>query len=172
MSEERNEAKAASYLNEPVQVRADAEDRTLETSRIFDAPRERVFEAWTDPEHVSNWWGPRGFSTTTQKMDLRDGGEWLFVMHGPDGRDYGNRVNYLEVVRPERLVYRHSGTDDNDPIRFHVTVEFLAHGARTEVKMRMQIDTAEMYAYAAQHGAIEGLQDTMTRFGEELARVA
>ena len=157
-------------MNEQVQVRAD--ERILETRRIFDAPRERVFDTWTDPEHISNWWGPRGFSTTTEKMELRNGGEWLFVMHGPDGRDYGNRVSYLEVVRPERLVYRHSGTGDNDAIRFHVIIEFLAHGSRTEVHMRMQVDTAEMYENAVQHGAIEGLHDTMTRFGEELARRA
>lgn len=144
-------------------------DREIHTSRLFDAPREQVFDAWTDPVHVSNWWGPRGFTTTTKSMDLRAGGEWLFVMHGPDGRDYRNRVVYREVVRPERLAYRHTGVGNDDPMKFEVTVDFIERGERTEVKFRLVLDTREMFDEATKFGAVEGLHDTMDRFGAHLA---
>jgi uncharacterized protein YndB with AHSA1/START domain len=79
-------------------------DREIVITRLIDAPPERVFDAWTDAAQVVQWWGPRGFTATTHKMDVRPGGVWRFVMHGPDGRDYQNKITYLEVVRPERLV--------------------------------------------------------------------
>ncbi|HEX4084906.1 MAG TPA: SRPBCC family protein, partial [Chthoniobacteraceae bacterium] len=78
-------------------------------SRVFDAPRETVWEAITDPEQVVQWWGPHGFSTTIQEMDLRPGGVWNHVMHGPDGANYPNRSVFTEVVKPERLSYSHGG---------------------------------------------------------------
>src|SRR5580700_6172332 len=65
----------------------------------FDAPRELVFAAWTDPKHLSQWWGPNGFTTTTSSFDFRPGGIWRFVMHGPDGRDYQNRVTSTRSCR-------------------------------------------------------------------------
>lgn len=147
----------------------DISDREIHTSRMYNASRERVFDVWTDPAHISNWWGPKGFSTTTESMDLRPGGEWLFVMHGPDGRDYQNRVVYREVVRPERLAYRHTGVGDDDPVKFEVTVDFIARGDCTEVKFQLVFDTREMYTDATQYGAVEGLHDTMDRFGAHLA---
>ncbi len=156
-------------MNERTNVNVSKAERELSAIRLFDAPRERVFDAWTDPVHISNWWGPRGFTTTTSKMDARPGGEWIFVMHGPDGRDYPNRVEYIDVQRPERLVYRHSGDDDTDHVRFHVTVQFIAKDDATEVRMRMVFDTAEVFDFAADNGAIEGLHDTMARLAEHLA---
>src|SRR5258705_101160 len=96
-------------------------DREMLITRLFDAPRELVFGAWTDPERIANWWGPTGFTTTTSAMDVRPGGVWRFVMHGPDGRDYQNKIVYMEVVPPERLVYRHAGDDGTEPVNFHVT---------------------------------------------------
>lgn len=153
-----------------VNVNVNAANREISGVRLYDAPREMVFDVWTDPAHITHWWGPRGFSTTTEKMDLRPGGEWLFVMTGPDGRDYENRVVYREVVRPERLVYRHAGRRDDDPMKFVVTVDFVAHGNRTEVKFRMVIDTDAMFEEATKFGAVEGLRDTMTRFDEYLQR--
>jgi uncharacterized protein YndB with AHSA1/START domain len=69
-------------------------------TRVFDAPRDLVFEVWTDPKHLSQWWGPNGFTTTTGHFDMRPGGVWRFVMHGPDGRDYQNLITFEEVARP------------------------------------------------------------------------
>src|ERR1700722_521534 len=81
--------------------------REIAATRIFDAPRELVFRMWTEPEHVAKWWGPIGFTNTIHEMDVRPGGVWRFIMHGPDGVDYPNKNVYLEVVRPDRLVWDH-----------------------------------------------------------------
>ena len=81
-------------------------DREIAAVRVFDAPRDLVWKVWTEPEHIAQWWGPKGFTTTTHKMEVKPGGVWRFVMHGPE-RDYQNKITYLEVVKPERLVYDH-----------------------------------------------------------------
>ena len=91
---------------------------------MFDAPRELVFAALTDPKHLAQWWGPDGFTTTTSAFDFRAGGVWRFVMHGPDGRDYQNRITFDEIVTPERIVYHHDGGDDVEPVQFTQTVTF------------------------------------------------
>ena len=114
-------------------------DREIATTRVFDAPRDLVFDAWTDPEHVAQWWGPNGFTTTTHSMDVRPGGEWIFIMHGPDGTDYKNHIVYREVVRPERLVYDHV----SGPL-FRATVIFEAEGDKTRIRMQMLFETAEL----------------------------
>ena len=75
-------------------------DREIIVTRVYDAPRELVFDAFTDPKHLSQWWGPRGFTTTTHSMDFRVGGEWRYTMHGPDGTDYKNLMVYHEINRP------------------------------------------------------------------------
>jgi uncharacterized protein YndB with AHSA1/START domain len=111
-------------------------DREIVISRLIDAPRTRVFDAWTDPEQVVQWWGPRGFTTTTHKMAVKPGGVWRFVMHGPDGRDYQNKITYLEVVPPERLVYKHGGDEDLEPVSFQTTVTFAAEGGKQGHHMR------------------------------------
>ena len=81
--------------------------REITVTRVISASRETVFEMWTNPKHIAQWWGPRGFTNTIEEMDVRPGGVWRFVMHGPDGVDYPNKIVYREVVRPERLVYSH-----------------------------------------------------------------
>src|ERR1700733_13330918 len=87
----------------------DTQAREIIMTRIFDAPRELVFEMWTDPKRLAHWWGPRGFTPTIQEMDVRPGGSWKMIMHGPDGVDYPNHSVFVEVVKPERLVYTHGG---------------------------------------------------------------
>ena len=82
---------------------ANAADREIVITRVFDAPRELVWEAWTNPEHVVQWWGPRGFTTTIHEMDVRPGGVWHQTMHGPDGADYPNKSIFVEVVKPKGL---------------------------------------------------------------------
>jgi uncharacterized protein YndB with AHSA1/START domain len=145
-------------------------DREIITSRLFDAPRELVFSVWTDPKHVSQWWGPRGFTTTTHEMSVTPGGVWRFVMHGPDGRDYKNKIIFSEVVRPERLVYRHAGEEDHENVRFHVTVTFEAQGRKTLLTMRSLFATAEERdEVVTKYGAIEGAKQTLERLGEYLA---
>src|SRR6478736_590865 len=96
----------------------DTAGREIVVTRVFDAPRELVWEVWTDPKHVGHWWGPNGFSTTTAAMEVRPGGVWRYVMHGPDGRDYQNRIIFDEITPPERIVYRHDGGEDVEPVQF------------------------------------------------------
>ena len=99
-----------------------SDPRSIIGMREFDAPRDLVFSAFTDPKHLAQWWGPNGFTTTTSSFDMRPGGVWRFVMHGPDGRDYQNRITFEEVVPPERLVYRHGGGEDVEPVQFRQTI--------------------------------------------------
>lgn len=142
----------------------DTTAREISTSRLFDAPPETVFRMWTDPEHVKQWWGPRGFTTTTQQMDVRPGGEWIFVMHGPDGRDYKNRIVYNEVDAPRLLTYTHAV----EPF-FDVRVVFEEEGGKTRVSMVMVFATAEERERVVKvYGAIDGMHQTLDRLEEVL----
>jgi uncharacterized protein YndB with AHSA1/START domain len=145
----------------------DTSDRAITATRIFDAPRELVFEAWTDPKHIAHWWGPNGFTNTIHSMDVRPGGAWEFIMHGPDGTDYKNRIVYREVVRPERLVYDHV----SGPL-FHATVTFEAQGDKTRLTVEMLFESAELRNKVAEEfGAVEGLNQTLGRLGTHLPKV-
>lgn len=153
------------YSNERNSADMNDEARSLSATRVFDAPRELVFDMWTSPAHISNWWGPRGFTTTTKQMDLRPGGRWLFTMHGPDGTDYPNEVDYCEVVRPSRLAYRHGPV----PL-FVVTVTFEDVDGKTKVTLRTVFESAEVKRKVVEEvGASEGMNQTLDRFGEQVA---
>ncbi len=146
-------------------------DREIVTKRTFDAPRELVFKAWTDPEHIGEWWGPTGFTTTTSEMDVRPGGTWRFIMHGPDGVDYPNLVTYIEVEPPERLVYTHGDDDGDMSVQFVTTVTLVDRGGKTELTMQALFATAaERDRVIAEVGAIEGANQTLGRLAEYLAQ--
>lgn len=141
-------------------------DREIVITRVFNAPRERVFKAWTDPKHVDRWWGPRGFTNQTSEMDVRPGGVWRFVMRSAEHGDFPNKIVYLEVVKPERLVYDH-GADDDAPPHFRVTVTFVEKGQKTELTMRSIFPTAEARdKVVREYGAIEGGKQTLDRLSE------
>jgi uncharacterized protein YndB with AHSA1/START domain len=146
---------------------AEAGEREIVITRVFDAPRELVFQMWTDPEHVAKWWGPKGFTSTIYEMDVKEGGVWRFVMHGPDGTDYKNLVIYDEIVKPERLVYSHvSGP------RFQMTVTFAERGGKTELTARMIFESAaERTRVIKEFGALEGLSQTIGRLAEYLTEM-
>ena len=147
-------------------------DRELIFTRIFDAPRELVFKAWTDPKQIVKWWGPKGFTTTTHEMDVRPGGVWRFIMHGPDGTDYKNKIVFLEVVKPQRLIYKHAGDADTEPVTFQVTVTFTEQGDKTKLIMRMLFDSAEEREnVVAKYGAVEGANQTLDRLTEYLTHL-
>ncbi len=144
-------------------------DREIIITRVFDAPRNLVFDAWTDPQHVGSWWGPTGFTTTTHEIDVRPGGVWRFIMHGPDGTDYPNKIVYLEITKPERLVYHHG--DEGQRGYFHVTITFTDEGGKTRLTMRSLFATAEeRQMVVTKYHAIEGGNQTLDRFGEHLAK--
>lgn len=150
----------------------DTKNREIRLNREFDAPRDLVFDAWTTPEKIGQWWGPDGFSTTTKEMSFKVGGEWIFTMHGPDGTDYPNHIVYTEIKEPERIKYDHYGHKDEegDPPHFKSTVIFKDLGGKTRINMRMLFPTVEKRKEAAEFGAIEGGKQTLSRLAEFLDR--
>jgi uncharacterized protein YndB with AHSA1/START domain len=146
------------------------EDRELIINRVFNSPRDLVYKAWTDPKHLPHWWGPKGFTITVQEIDVKPGGVWHYVMHGPDGVDYDNKIVYIELVSPERLVYSHGGGEEDE--QFQVTVTFAEQGNRTELTMRMLFKSAaELDKVVKEYGAIEGAKSTLDRLEEQLAKI-
>jgi uncharacterized protein YndB with AHSA1/START domain len=149
----------------------DQDPRSIIGIREFDAPRELVFSVWTDAQHLAQWWGPNGFTMTTSHFEFRPGGVWRFVMHGPDGRDYQNRVTFEEIVPPERIVYRHGGGDDVEPVQFRQTVIFEdLGGGRTRIIWRGDFPSAtERDRVIKEYGADKGLVQTMARLADYVA---
>jgi len=113
-------------------------DREFVTSRVIDAPRPRVFRAFSDPSRLAHWWGPAGFTNTFEAFDLRPGGLWRFVMHGPDGTNHPNESVFVDVVEPEYVIFDHVSGH-----HFRMTITFTADGEKTLVGWRQVFDTAE-----------------------------
>lgn len=140
----------------------------LHLSRVYDAPVKLVWDAWTDPKQVAQWWGPRGFTITTHSKDLRPGGHWDYTMHGPDGTDYPNKTTYHEVEKYSRLVYDHGASDDRPPL-FRVTVTFEETKGKTRMEMTMALATAEAAAETKKFIKKAGGEATWDRLAEFLA---
>ncbi|RPD38082.1 SRPBCC domain-containing protein [Chitinophaga barathri] len=119
------------------------EGNQLIHTRLLDAPRELVWEVWTQPEHLKKWWGPDGFTITNHSMEVQPGKYWRFIMHG-DGMNYDNKVQYLEVVEPSLLVYQHG--DEQDTISFKVYVSFEEVDGKTLLTMRSVFASEELIA--------------------------
>ena len=137
-------------------------DREIVITRTIDAPRELVFEAFTEVRHLSRWWGPEGFTTTTRAFAFHVGGEWDFVMHGPDGTDYTEWITWTEIDPPERIVLLH-GESADDPNAFDSVLTFEAAGAGTRIEMHTVFPTKEVRDEAVEkYHAIEGGQQTLS----------
>ena len=137
-------------------------DREIVVSRRIGAPREVVFEAFTEVRHLSRWWGPEGFTTTTRAFEFCVGGEWDFVMHGPDGTDYQEWISWTELVRPERIALVH-GESRRDPNAFESVITFAPDGAATRIEMRTVFPTKELRDEVVEkYHAIEGGQQTLS----------
>jgi uncharacterized protein YndB with AHSA1/START domain len=147
-------------------------DREFIISRTIEGPRRLVFEAFTDPKHLARWWGPNGFTTTTRAFEFRPGGVWDFIMHGPDGTDFPNWIEWREIVPPERLEYLH-GESDDDPRAFASTVTLVERGTATEVTMRAVFKTKEQFDEVVErYGAIEGGQQHLGRLAAYIVTLA
>lgn len=149
----------------------DARDkaRTITITREYDASLDDVWDAWTIPSEIAQWWGPRGFTITTHSRDLRPGGHWHYTMHGPDGTDYENTTQYLEVVPRELLVYDHGGHRDRPPL-FRVTATFTARGDRTQLHLEMLLETPEAAQQTRGFIAKAGGNGTWDRLAEHLEK--
>ena len=144
-------------------------DRDLPDHR---RPAEQVFEAFTEVRHLSRWWGPEGFTTTTRSFEFRVGGEWDFVMHGPDGTDYQEWISWTEIVPPERITLLH-GEYRGDPNSFESVLTFAPEGAATRVEMRTLFPTRELRDEAVEkYHAIEGGQQTLSNLAAYVIEIA
>ncbi|MBV9923102.1 MAG: SRPBCC family protein [Pseudonocardia sp.] len=136
-------------------------DREIVISRVIGAPRELVFEAFTRVRHLSRWWGPQGFTTTTRSFEFRVGGAWDFVMHGPDGTDYPEWITWREIVPPERIALLH-GESRDDPNAFASVLIFEKAGEQTRVVIHTVFPTKELRDDAVEkYHAIEGGEQTL-----------
>ena len=126
-----------------VPVQSATAEREIVITRDIGAPRERVFEAFTAVRHLSRWWGPDGFTTTTRAFEFRVGAEWDFVMHGPDGTDYQEWISWSEIDPPARIALRH-GAFRGDPDAFESVLTFAPEGAATRLEMRTVFPTKEL----------------------------
>ncbi|TLP55586.1 SRPBCC family protein [Microbispora triticiradicis] len=146
-------------------------DREIVLSRAIGAPRELVFEAFTQVRHLSQWWGPEGFTTTTRSFEFRVGGDWAFVMHGPDGTDYQEWITWTEIVPPERIALVH-GEYRDDPNAFESVLTFELVGEKTRITMRTVFPTKELREEAVQkYHAIEGGEQTLGNLAAYVAEL-
>ena len=138
----------------------------LVLTRTFNAPRTLVFQAWTDPKHLAQWWGPRGFTTEIREMDVKPGGAWRYIMHGPDGNKYPFDGVFVEIVEPERLVF--DGSIHASPEqRVWTEVTFADRKGTTEITVR------QLYSFEsdATRGASIGWNQQFDRLQEYLAKL-
>src|SRR5215213_2906549 len=146
-------------------------DREIVISQVINAPRELVFEAFTEVRHLSRWWGPEGFTTTTRAFEFRVGGAWDFVMHGPDGTDYQEWISWTEITPPERIALRHGDSRD-DPNAFESVLTFARDGAATRIEMRTVFPTRELRDEAVEkHHAIEGGRQTLSHLAAYVVEI-
>ncbi|WP_259067570.1 SRPBCC family protein [Mucilaginibacter sp. X4EP1] len=139
-------------------------DNELIITRLLNAPIDLVWEVWTDPKHIANWWGPTGFTTSIQHMEVKEGGEWDLIMHGPDGVDYKNKNVFSKVIKPELIVFNHV-----TPPLFTTTITFKKQGDHTELTMQMVFDSVADYSFAVnKHGAKAGQQQTIAKLQDYL----
>ncbi len=139
-----------------------AADNEIIISRLIHAPRERVWDAWTIPEQLEKWWGPNGFTVTTKEIDIREGGEWRFTMHGPDGRDYPNNIVFTEIRKPDLIAHDHGG--DDGKVHFKATITFEEQDGGTLITMRSIFPSKEERDHVVrEYGAIEGGNQTIGR---------
>ena len=149
-----------------------ADGREIVIARVIDAPRELVFEVFTEVRHLSRWWGPDGFSTTTRSFEFREGAAWDFVMHGPDGTDYSEWITWTEIVPPERIALLH-GESRDDPNAFESTLAFAPHGTATRIVMRTVFPTKQLRDQAVEkYDAIEGGEQTLSTLAAYVAEIA
>jgi len=143
----------------------DQKDRELIISRTLNAPVDLIWEAWTHPEHIAQWWGPNGFSNTIHTMELKPGGVWDLVMHGPDGTDYKNKSIFTEIIPLRRIAYDHvSGP------KFTAIIDFTAMGDQTLIRWQMIFDTAEELQHTIRtFKADQGLQQNVEKLSAYMA---
>lgn len=145
-------------------MESNTKDRELLITRTLNAPIDLVWEVWTQPEHIVNWWGPNGFTNTISTMDMQPGGEWNLIMHGPDGTDYVNKSTFKEVIPFKKISYEHFNP------HIIATIDFEAQGEKTSLNWHMLFDSEEILkAIVKAHNAAEGLKQNVEKLSMYLA---
>ena len=140
-------------------------DREIRLSRLVNAPIDLVWEVWTNPEHIKEWWGPDGFTNTISKMDVRENGEWDLIMHGPDGTDYKNKSVFKEIIKHEKIVYEHISSP-----KFVATISFKAQKEKTFIDWHMLFESKEQFIQVVKtFKADEGLRQNMEKLNHYLS---
>jgi uncharacterized protein YndB with AHSA1/START domain len=155
-------------------VETDRERRVLTFERVFDAPRELVFRAFTEPKRLAEWFGPKGWTLTECDVDLKPGGEWRYCMRGPNGETSRGKSVYREIKSPERLVYTDVFTDEaynEAPNMPHmlITVTFEDEGGKTRLRMRSDYGSLEELDQVMAMGMLQGMEETFERLDQHLA---
>ncbi|WP_286228518.1 SRPBCC family protein [Neobacillus mesonae] len=151
------------------QTSVEVEGKEIIVKRVFNASRDLIWKAWTQPEHLKNWWGPKGFSITTSEFEMKPGGIWRFIMKGPDGVEYPNKITFKEIVKPERLVYTSADDIEGDPGRFQTIVTFVEEDNNTLLIQRLIFPSAEIREQVVkEYGAIEGASQTLDRLEAQM----
>lgn len=150
----------------------DTSNREIIISRTVSAPRDLVWQVWTEPKHLEQWWGPNGFTVTTESIDIRVGGTWKFLMHGPDGTDYPNVIVFTEIAKPERISHDHGDGTENG-IHFKATITFEEEGKnKTRITMKSVFPTQEARDHVVkEYGAIEGGKQTLGRMADYVEKM-
>ncbi len=146
--------------------------KEIKFERILDAPIDLVFDVFSDPEHLANWFGPEGFTITTHEMNFREGGKWLFTMHGPDGIDYPNIVKYTKIEAPNLIEFDQGGEDITEGISFHVVITLQEVNSSTHFVQTMVFPSEKILERVIKEfGAIEGAQQTVERLEKLLVQI-
>ncbi len=143
-----------------------APDCEIVTSRLIKFPRELVFRAWTDPDHLKNWWGPAGFTNTFHEFDLRPGGKWDFIMHGPEKGNYHNSCEFIQITEPELIYWKRY----SQPLfRVLVTFESISDD-QTFVVFKQIFDTPAECEKIKKH-VVDKNEEVFDRMEEELLKM-
>lgn len=145
-----------------------AADREIVVARLIEAPRELVFAAFTEREHIENWWVPRG--TTIHEWDPQPGGLWRYSQPGPNGTAYPFKISFVEIIPPARLVYDFATDSENAPAPVRTTVTFEEQDGKTRVTLRLRFATAAEREEAAKHGGAQGARLALERLAGYMAR--
>jgi len=149
-------------------------ERDLVLMRTIDAPSALVFKAWTDPEQLAQWWGPRGWTNPVCEVDLRPGGVMEILMRGPDGAEHRMKAVIQEVVEPERIVFVTGVFEDEKGIaglEVHNTVTFADHKDKTNLTMRARVINATPQVAGALAGMKEGWTETLDKLADHVAKL-
>jgi len=141
------------------------DEKAIESSRWFKAPRWMVWEAFADPKQVVQWWGPHGFTATIAEMELHAGGKWRMVMHGPDGTDYPGEMTFLEVTPGEQVrLEMVGGKEGGPPVRFTISIAWTEEKGGTRLDWRIKYASREQRDENVRaYGAVQGLRDLFER---------